>query len=76
MIKSKNRRGFNVPVVYATAEHWLERARAAREIAAQIQDPVARQAMLAVAVNYEIVAKRAEAGAAGVEMPNSPGKRS
>jgi hypothetical protein len=72
MIEGKNPRGFNVPVVYGTAEHWLERAREAREMAAQMEDPVARQAMLAVADNYAIVAKRAEARAAGVDMPNYP----
>jgi hypothetical protein len=76
VIESKNPRGFDVPVVYGTAEHWLERAQEAREIAAQMEDPVARQATLAVAVNYEIVAKRAEARAAGVELPNFPRKRS
>jgi hypothetical protein len=43
-------------------------------MAAQMEDTVARQAMLAVADNYEIVAKRAEARAAGVEMPNFPRK--
>jgi hypothetical protein len=37
-----------------------------------MNDPVAREAMLAVADNYEIVAKRAEARAARVEMPNFP----
>jgi hypothetical protein len=41
-------------------------------MAAQLTDPVAREAMLAVAKNYEIVAKRAEAREAGVDMPNYP----
>jgi hypothetical protein len=61
-------------MVYGTAEHWLERARKAREMTPHMEDTVARQAMLAVADNYEIVAKRAEARAAGVEMPNFPRK--
>jgi hypothetical protein len=50
-----------VPIVYGNAEHWLRRAREAREMAAQ---------------NYEIVAKRAEARDAQVDMPNYPGARS
>jgi hypothetical protein len=50
------------------------RAREAREMAAQMNDPVAGAAMIAVAENYEIVAKRAEAGDAHVPMPNYPEK--
>jgi hypothetical protein len=46
---------FTVPVIYGTAEHWLARAREAREMAAQMDDEVARQAMLAVAVVAKIV---------------------
>jgi hypothetical protein len=60
------------PTIYGTAEHWLARAREAREMAAQMDDEVARQAMLAVADNYEVVAKRAEARSAGVDLPNFP----
>jgi hypothetical protein len=56
-------------VVYGTAEHWVARAREAREMAASMDDPVARKAMLAIAENYETVAKRAEARAVGVKMP-------
>jgi hypothetical protein len=59
-------------LVYGTAEHWLTRAREAREVAAQMGDPVAQVAMIAVAENYEIVAKRAEAREANVPMPNYP----
>jgi hypothetical protein len=61
-----------MPLVYGTAEHWVARALEARELASQMDDPVARQAMLAVADNYEVVAKRAEARAAGVDLPNFP----
>jgi hypothetical protein len=62
-----------MPLVCGTAEHWVARAREARELASQMMDdPVARQAMLAVADNYEVVAKRAEARAAGVDLPNFP----
>jgi hypothetical protein len=59
-------------LVYGTAEHWLMRAREAPEMAAQMDDPVAQVAMIAVAENYEIVAKRAEAREADVSMPNYP----
>jgi hypothetical protein len=45
-------------------------------MASQMDDPAARQAMLAVADNYKTVAKRAEAKAAGVDLPNYPGKSS
>jgi hypothetical protein len=48
-------------VFCGTAAHWPARAREACEMAAQMDDEVARQAMLAVADNYETVAKRAEA---------------
>jgi hypothetical protein len=64
--------GFDVPIVYGTAEHWLARAQEAREMAAQMNDPVARQAMLAVADGYESVAKRAEARAAAVHNAQLP----
>ena len=64
------------PLVYGTAEHWLMRAQEAREMAAQMDDPVAQVAMIAVAQHYEIVAKRAEAREANVSMPNYPEQRS
>ena len=59
-----------MPTIYGTAEHWLERARDAREMAAQITDAEAKQAMLDIAEGYEQVAKRAEAREVGVELPN------
>lgn len=40
-------------------EHWLERARAARQQAEQVNDPVSRQAMLRIADSYERMAARA-----------------
>jgi hypothetical protein len=61
---------FVMPNVYGTAEHWLDRAREAREIAMQIMDGEAKQAMLAIAEGYEKVAKRAEAREVGVDLPN------
>jgi hypothetical protein len=57
-------------MVYGTPEHWLERAREARELAAQIKDAEAKQAMLAIAEGYQKVAKRAEAREVGVDLPN------
>jgi len=59
-----------MPIVFGTAEHWLQRARETREMAAHIQDPEAKQAMLTIAEGYEKVAKRAEAREVGVDMPN------
>ena len=64
------------PLIYGTAEHWLMRAQEAREMAAQMDDPVAQVAMIAVAQNYEIVAKRAEAREVNVSMPNYPNQNS
>jgi hypothetical protein len=61
-----------VSTIYGTAEHWLARAREAREMAVLMDDEVAQRAMLAIADNYETVAKRAEARAAGVDLPNFP----
>jgi hypothetical protein len=43
-----------------------------REMAVLMDDEVAQRAMLAIADNYETVAKRAEARAAGVDLPNFP----
>jgi hypothetical protein len=60
------------PLAYGTAEPWIVRGQEAREMAAQMDDPVAQVAMIAVAQNYEIVAKRAEAREANVSMPNYP----
>ena len=59
-----------MPATYGTPQHWLDRAREARALAAQMEDGVAKQAMLANAESYENVAKRAEAREAGVDMPN------
>jgi hypothetical protein len=61
-----------MPHVFGTAEHWLARAREARQMAQSIADPEAQRAMLEIAANYEKVAKRAEARDAGV--PFSPNR--
>jgi hypothetical protein len=49
-----------VSSIIADPEHWRDRADEARALAAQIDDPVARRAMLVIAEGYEIIAKRAE----------------
>jgi hypothetical protein len=59
-----------MPHVFGTAEHWLARAKEAREIAEQITDTEAKRAMIEIAMNYEKVAKRAEARDAGVVFPS------
>ena len=63
-----------LPLAFGTANHWMERARESRAIAAQIVDPLARQAMLEVAEKYVAIAKRAEAREAGVDIPSSDPK--
>ena len=60
----------DMPVIYGTPEHWLQRAREMREMGAHMPDGEAKQALLKTAEGYEKVAKRAEAREAGVEMPN------
>jgi hypothetical protein len=46
-------------------KHWLGRAKEARAIAEQLDDPEAKRTMLATADDYERLAKRAEERAAG-----------
>jgi hypothetical protein len=53
---------------FGTSEHWLHRAAEARKMAADIEDGEAKRAMLAIAENYERIAKRAEARAAGIRI--------
>jgi hypothetical protein len=57
-----------MPNTFGTPEHWLERAEEARTMADSIQDAEAKRAMLAIAENYERIAKRAEARAAGIQV--------
>lgn len=40
-------------------------------MALNMTDPAARQAMIAIAENYEKIAKRAEAREVGIGIPNS-----
>ena len=53
-------------------QHWRDRATEARSLAAQIDDPVAKLAMLTIAENYNQIAERAAARALGSE-PSTPG---
>ena len=62
-----------MPEAFGTPEHWLARAKEARQMADGIKDADAKRAMLAIAENYEKIAKRAEARAAGVQI--HPGSR-
>ena len=57
-----------MPTNFGTPEYWQGRAEEARLMAAGMSDPDARQAMLAVAENYQKIAKRAEAREAGVNL--------
>jgi len=58
-----------MPSLYGTPEHWLIRAKEAREMAANIADPAAKQAMIQIAENYEKIAQRAEAREVGIGVP-------
>jgi hypothetical protein len=40
-------------------EHWLKRAKEARDVAAAITDPGSKGVMLKIAENYEKLARRA-----------------
>jgi len=46
-------------------KHWLNRAKEARALAEQIDDPEAKRTMLKNADDYERLAQRAEERAAG-----------
>jgi hypothetical protein len=46
-------------------KHWLDRAKEARALAERMDDPEAKRTMLKNADDYERLAQRAEARAAG-----------
>jgi hypothetical protein len=46
-------------------QHWLDRAKEARALAEQMDDPEAKRTMLKNADDYERLAQRAEGRAAG-----------
>ncbi len=52
------------------AKHWLDRAKEARALAEQIDDPEAKRTMLKNADDYERLAQRAQERAAG-RLPQS-----
>jgi hypothetical protein len=54
--------------LFGSSEHWLARAKEARYLAEKITEADAKRAMLEIAVNYEEVARRAEAREVGVEL--------
>jgi hypothetical protein len=45
------------------AQHWRHRAEEARKLAQEISDPVVRGSMLAIAIEYDLIAERAMARA-------------
>ena len=51
-------------------KHWLNRAKEARVLAEQIDDPEAKRTMLKIADDYERLAQRAQERAAG-RLPQS-----
>jgi hypothetical protein len=55
-------------------KHWLDRAKEARALAQQINDPEATRTLLAIADDYERLSKRAEERAAG-RWPQNHGGR-
>lgn len=57
-----------MPNAFGTPEHWRQRAAEARSMADGIHDSETKRAMLAIAENYERIAKRAEAREAGVPL--------
>lgn len=52
--------------LFGSSEHWLARAKEARDMAEKITDADAKRAMLEIAADYEKVAKRVEAREAGL----------
>jgi hypothetical protein len=55
-------------------KHWLDRAKEARALAEQLDDPEAKRTMFATADDYERLAKRAEERAAGRWPQNHNGR--
>jgi hypothetical protein len=69
------RSGFNLMSDHPINDpkHWLDRAKEARALAGQMNDPEAKRTMLGIAEDYERLAKRAEERAAGRWRENKSG---
>jgi hypothetical protein len=48
-----------MPLIFGEALEWLDRAEQAREVAGQLTDPDARKAVLALAENFDRLARTA-----------------
>jgi hypothetical protein len=64
-----------MPSLHGTPDHWIGRAKEAREMASSIKDADARRAMMIIAENYEKIAKRAEAREVGIDVTHRPAQR-
>jgi hypothetical protein len=62
-----------MPFVFNDPQHWLSRAAEARDVAARMKDPGARADLLAIADEYEKIAKRAAAWQASNAAGSSTG---
>jgi hypothetical protein len=51
--------------IFDNPEHWRERAEEARHVAEQLDDTIARAAMLRIAEHYERIAEQARLRAQG-----------
>jgi hypothetical protein len=52
---------------FSDQANWGARSQEARILAERVDDPIAKRAILDIATNYDIIAKRAEALTAGVQ---------
>ena len=57
-----------MPGQYGNAAYWRNAAVHARAMAATFDDPVARLAMLEIAIKYEAIARRAYARETGLKL--------
>ena len=48
-------------------KHWRQRAGVARVHAEEMRDPIARENMLRIAADYDLLAQRAEAREVGIQ---------
>ncbi len=57
--------GITMPTTLDNPEHWRSRAQEARDLAESMKDEIAKQMMLGIAEDYDILAQRAEIRARG-----------